>query len=761
MKLLMRELQKYLGCFLVFFLLRFGLVLANNAWLAANSAPCEPIKISRKLLQLFLQFPLIKSILVLSYILTFQDHLWALNPPQINAKNSEKFSPVDFSAKPVNRVNIVIPLGGIGRRFNDEGYSRPKPLINVFGHPILFWLLDSIPSQYHDDLYLGYNSDLDNNDFSLLLKKHYPKIHLIRLPGPTRGAAETLVKIVEQIPEEERRKPLISLDGDTFYHQDIVADFIRNFNQTQSGMVYCFRCDQANSAKPIFSYLKLNESGEITEIVEKKRISNLANTGCYGFPNSEQLLTYAKKFIAKGNLELGELYTSSLIRDMITLGVCSFRSRELPKTSVTFLGTPIQVKVFVNNLLSDIEHEHDIQINLPKKRFCFDLDDTLVTSPEVPGDYSTVKPIPQRILLVRQLKSLGHHIIIQTARRMRTHKGNVGHVLADIGQVTFDTLKKYDIPYDELYFGKPYADFYIDDKAVLATDHQIHKELGFYSFSVEGRSFHHIEQGKSTIVKTAIGHDHSLGGEINWYHHIPNQIEDLFPRIISFSDDLKSMTLERIRGYTLSALYVQSEIQPETLKKIVQAVERIHNVFPPDKKPEEIDIYANYSQKLDVRYSKYEGYNKFPNVTQIYESLSKFCKSYEKAQRGHPALIHGDPVFTNVLMDEYGQFKFIDMRGKIGKHVSQWGDVNYDFAKILQSLAGYDHILHGVPINEGYRNMMISEYRNALGCTDEQWNDICNITANLLFTLIPLHDNEKCTEYYDLITFLSKLKRSR
>ena len=50
---------------------------------------------------------------------------------------------------------------------------------------------------------------------------------------------------------------------------------------------------------------------------------------------------------------------------------------------------------------------------------------------------------------------------------MKTHKGNLGGVIADIGRVTFDTLEKFDIPYDELYFGKPHAHFYIDDNAFL------------------------------------------------------------------------------------------------------------------------------------------------------------------------------------------------------------------------------------------------------------------------------------------------------
>lgn len=107
-------------------------------------------------------------------------------------------------------------------------------------------------------------------------------------------------------------------------------------------------------------------------------------------------------------------------------------------------------------------------------RICFDIDKTLVTFPDVEGDYSTVKPIHKNIEFVRLAKSLGHTVILYTARKMGTYSGNAGRALAEIGKITFETLEKFNIPYDEIYFGKPSADFYIDDKAVYAFDNLEH-----------------------------------------------------------------------------------------------------------------------------------------------------------------------------------------------------------------------------------------------------------------------------------------------
>ena len=37
---------------------------------------------------------------------------------------------------------IMIPIGGVGQRFKNEGFQKPKALIKVKGKEIIFHLLD-------------------------------------------------------------------------------------------------------------------------------------------------------------------------------------------------------------------------------------------------------------------------------------------------------------------------------------------------------------------------------------------------------------------------------------------------------------------------------------------------------------------------------------------------------------------------------------------------------------------------------------------
>ena len=70
---------------------------------------------------------------------------------------------------------------------------------------------------------------------------------------------------------------------------------------------------------------------------------------------------------------------------------------------------------------------------------------------------------------MKALKASGHTLILLTARHMGTTGGNVGLVLARQGKVLFDWLARWEIPYDEIWFGKPQADVYLDDNGVRFT----------------------------------------------------------------------------------------------------------------------------------------------------------------------------------------------------------------------------------------------------------------------------------------------------
>lgn len=106
-----------------------------------------------------------------------------------------------------------------------------------------------------------------------------------------------------------------------------------------------------------------------------------------------------------------------------------------------------------------------------KKTIVFDLDDTICypnhSETDSVAKYGKATPNTRVIQFMQGLKELGYNITISSARRMVTHSGDIDKIVADIGEITINWLNQYNVPYDDLHFGKPYSStWYIDDKAM-------------------------------------------------------------------------------------------------------------------------------------------------------------------------------------------------------------------------------------------------------------------------------------------------------
>lgn len=615
---------------------------------------------------------------------------------------------------------VIIPINGLGTRFSAENYTLPKPLINVLGKRMIFWVIDSLKLSFSDTLVIPYSDQLDYFNFRDIVQDQYPNLNINFIPidRPTKGAAETLLVAIDALGEIDN-VPAIVIDCDTFYEDDIIA----RFKEYPANIVHYFK---DTTKDPIYSYVTLKKpTNRVLAIAEKVKISDYASTGAYGFEGIETLVKYCRKLMDHNELMTnGEYYVSAIYKLMIEDNIDVY-GREVKKFHC--VGTPLQLKIFCETF------------NQQPRRFCFDLDSTLVTKPRQEGDYSTVEPIEKNINILRYLKAQGHTIIVYTARRMRTHKGNVGAIVADIGKQTIDTLDDFNIPYDELYFGKPWADFYIDDLGVDC-NHDIEKAIGYYNTVTKPRDFNAIDIDADVVTKTG-----NVAGEIFFYKALKDYrgIEPYFPKLISASND--TLKIERIDGVTLSYLMQNNSLPVNVFKKALNALTWIHETKHPHK-----DAYINhmiYSQFAN-RISGYD-YSKYENGADIAKRVLGLISEYTITRNINPCVVHGDPVFSNILYDRQENIKFIDMRGKLDTTFTVLGDPIYDLAKVYQSLMGYDFILNdrrvvrNAELLECFEEHVMTNYSTTL-------DNIKKLTGCLYVSLIPLHDNQKCSTYLEI-----------
>ena len=104
-----------------------------------------------------------------------------------------------------------------------------------------------------------------------------------------------------------------------------------------------------------------------------------------------------------------------------------------------------------------------------EKVIVMDIDGTLCPIKSSNQEYKDLCPYSDMVEKLKEYHEMGFYIILNTSRNMRTYNGNIGLINKNTAKVLLSWLEKYDIPYDEIYYGKPWqgkGGFYVDDKTI-------------------------------------------------------------------------------------------------------------------------------------------------------------------------------------------------------------------------------------------------------------------------------------------------------
>ncbi len=116
-----------------------------------------------------------------------------------------------------------------------------------------------------------------------------------------------------------------------------------------------------------------------------------------------------------------------------------------------------------------------------------DIDGTLCEIKSADQSYDDLIPNPEMIVRLREYQQKGYQVLLFTSRNMNTHKNNLGLINKHTAPAILDWLNKWDVPFDEILFGKPWPrekGFYIDDRSIRPneflrmSEEEIHELLG-------------------------------------------------------------------------------------------------------------------------------------------------------------------------------------------------------------------------------------------------------------------------------------------
>ena len=236
-------------------------------------------------------------------------------------------------------MKILIPMAGEGSRFAKEGYTFPKPLIDVNGKPMIQTVVENLDydAEYiflarkeHLETYVGLRSTLDRITNG--------KFKIVEVDQLTEGAACTALLAREHIDNDE---DLLIANSDQFIEYS-PENFRTLKEMTEAdAIVYTFE-----AVHPKWSFVKTNSRGVITEVAEKNPISNIATCGIYWYRKGSDFVKYADQMVEKNIRVNNEFYIAPVYNELIEDG-----KKLIPffVHSMWGIGTPEDLRHYLEN----------------------------------------------------------------------------------------------------------------------------------------------------------------------------------------------------------------------------------------------------------------------------------------------------------------------------------------------------------------------------------------------------------------------------
>ena len=583
-------------------------------------------------------------------------------------------------------MRYILLCGGKGKRL--EGLDLPKPLCLVRGKSILYHTLDSLPKEIVD-ITIIYTNYLNKYQFknTVIHSCHDLKKNLqfIEIDLDTRGPVETVIAGLSKTIFAQDEQILL-IDNDTINSFDISA--------IDKTVLSVGTAKTQNATKP-YSFVKC-EGNSVIDIKEKVCISDTYCTGLYFFPSIRLFKELAKNFFEahpdKKEYFISDLYTQALKQNKPIKAFACIKSLSL--------GTR-----------SDIIENINTITNYPM-RICFDIDNTLLTFSEKVGTSAGITAIPEMVELIQKLHSQGHTIVLSTARGMKTSGSNIGLAGKKSYMNVFNKLDEMNIPYHEIYFAKPWADLYIDDKAWNHFTNPQFSEF-FFNQCLETKKLflpkncsnneNVLYKNEDNLIKE--GPTSSLEGEAYFYQKAKGTaLEVLLPTYIGSNITGSRMTIEMkfVEGVPVSRLFRSHLLNKNVLKKVSGALKQLHASSIDELPITKDDLLSNYTIRLEGRVKNHPNY-RLPLINKVFDVIKKHIEAYVDTLNYNEAqVVHGDPWFDNIIYSPEGDVKLLDMRGKIGDKFTLRGDCMTDWAKLYQSVLGFDFYLNNEVYDPAY-----------------------------------------------------------
>lgn len=209
------------------------------------------------------------------------------------------------------KLNVVIPMAGVGSRFIKAGYTFPKPLIEVGGKPMIQLVIENLNIEANF-IFIVQNSHRDKYNLDTTLKLIAPGCEIIGINSVTEGAACTALLAKRFINNDE---PLFFANSDQYVEWNS-SEFFYKMQETEAdGGIPIFK-----STHPKWSFARLDDNQHVVEVQEKNPISDNATVGFYYFKKGSDFVKNAEEMITANDRVNNEFYLCPVYNYLIKNG---------------------------------------------------------------------------------------------------------------------------------------------------------------------------------------------------------------------------------------------------------------------------------------------------------------------------------------------------------------------------------------------------------------------------------------------------------
>ena len=210
------------------------------------------------------------------------------------------------------KMNVLVPMAGAGSRFQKAGYTFPKPLIDVNGKPMIQTVVDNLAIDARH-VFVVQKAHYEQYNLHHLLNLVAPGCEIVQVEGLTQGAACTTLLAKEFIDNDE---PLLMANSDQYVEWDS-SEFMYAMTADEEidGGILSF-----TATHPKWSFAKTDAEGFVTEVAEKKPISDVATVGVYYWRKGSDYVRFAERMIERDVRVNNEFYVCPVFNQAIESG---------------------------------------------------------------------------------------------------------------------------------------------------------------------------------------------------------------------------------------------------------------------------------------------------------------------------------------------------------------------------------------------------------------------------------------------------------